>query len=76
MRVSAAPKASRLRVTTREYVQTGDVGREAMIHSALEFLVEAVIAVWPFGDKRWWKLSLFLCLALVAAVVIGVTLAE
>jgi len=47
-----------------------------MIHGFLEFLAEAVLMSWPFGEKRWWKLSVALIVGVVVAVVIGVTMGE
>jgi hypothetical protein len=47
-----------------------------MLHAALEFLAEVALYAWPWGEKRWWKLSLVLAVALVVSVVIAVAMAN
>jgi hypothetical protein len=47
-----------------------------MLSELIEVLVEGALYVWPTGEKRWWKLGLWLAVCVVAAVVIGVMLSD
>jgi hypothetical protein len=40
-----------------------------MPEATLEFLAEVAVYAWPWGEKRCWKLSVVLAVAIVAAVV-------
>lgn len=47
-----------------------------MVPEALEFLADVVVNVWLTVNQRWWKLGLFLALAIAVSIVIVATMAK